>query len=155
MHAPLQFRRALIADAALLSGIARAAKQYWGYPPEWMEAWAEVLTITPEYLQAQPVCVAEQAGQAVGFFGLRGAEDGWHLEHLWVRPAFVRRGYGRELFTEARRLARQAGATELLIKSDPNAEAFYLRMGAVRTGQEVYLLLGRIRRELPELTCPL
>jgi len=154
MDVPLQFRRALVADAVMLSGIARAAKQYWGYPPDWMEAWSEALTITPEYLQTQPVCVAELEGQVVGFFGLREAEDGWHLEHLWVRPAFVRRGLGRKFFTEARRLARQAGATELRIKSDPNAEAFYLRMGAVRTGQEVYLLLGKIRRELPELTCP-
>lgn len=155
MDAPLQFRRALVADAVLLSGIARAAKQYWGYPPDWMEAWSEVLTIAPDYLQTQPVCVAELAGEPVGFFGLRLAEDGCHLEHLWVRPAFVRGGIGRALFTEARRLARQAGATELLIKSDPHAEAFYLKMGAVRTGQEVYLLLGKIRRELPELSCQL
>ena len=149
------FRRARPEDAALLSGIAHAGKQYWGYPAEWIAAWEEVLTIEPDYIGTQPVVVAEVADIAVGFFGLRVAEDGWHLEHLWLRPGHIRRGVGRTLFNEARRLARQGGATELLIKSDPHAEAFYLKMGAVRTGQEVYLLLGKIRRELPELTCAL
>jgi len=145
------FRQAHPEDAALLSGIARAGKQYWGYPADWMEAWEEVLTIEPDYIGRQPVVVAEQAGEAVGFFGLRVGEDGWHLEHLWVRPTHVRQGLGRALFTEALRLLRQAGASVLLIKADPHAEGFYLKMGAVRTGQDVYLLLGKIRRELPEL----
>ena len=155
MHPTPSFRRARPEDAALLSGMARAGKQYWGYPADWMAVWEKVLTITPDYIGSQPVVVAELAGEAAGFFGLRSAEDGWHLEHLWVRPAHIGQGLGRALFAEALRLAGQAGATELLIKSDPHAEAFYLKMGAVRTGQEVYLLLGKIRRELPELTCPL
>ena len=32
-------------------------------------------------------------------------------------------------------LAREAGARTMIIVSDPNAEAFYLRMGARRAGQ--------------------
>ena len=47
------------------------------------------------------------------------------------------------------------GVVELHIKSDPNAEAFYLKMGAVRTGQEVYMLLGKFRREVPLLVYPI
>jgi hypothetical protein len=35
------------------------------------------------------------------------------------------------------------------IKADPNAEPFYLKMGAIRQGLEVYQLLGKIRREVP------
>ena len=49
------------------------------------------------------------------------------------------------------REARAGGATELLIKSDPNAEPFYLRMGAERVQVETYLLLGAIPRTVPHL----
>jgi GNAT superfamily N-acetyltransferase len=71
---------------------------------------------------------------------------------LWVRVEFHGRGLGRRLFTEAARLADELGAAELLIKCDPNAEPFYLKMGAVRIGLEVYDLLGGIRRDVPQLS---
>lgn len=145
------FRRARSDEAALLTAIALAGKQYWGYPTEWMEAWRHDLTVFPAYLEDQPVAVAEVAGEMVGFVGLSMAANGRHLEHLWLRPAQIGRGLGRALFEEGVRLARAAGETELRIKSDPNAEPFYLKMGAVRTGQEVYHLLGKIRREVPLL----
>ena len=135
----------------MLSEVAFAAKQHWGYSVEWMEAWREELTATPEYLHAQPVYVATEEGRIAGFFGLKSAADGHHLEHLWLLPAFIGRGLGRALFGEAVQQARPAGATELRIKSDPNAEGFYLKMGAVRTGLEESLFLGRFRREVPLL----
>ena len=132
--------------------IAFAAKQNWGYPAEWMAEWRGELTVTPEYIRNHPVFVAKKAGRIVGFFGLKSSKDGWHLEHLWLRPAYIGRGLGRALFVKAVQQARIEGVTELQIKSDPNAEQFYLKMGAVRTGQEKYLLLGRFRREVPLLS---
>jgi GNAT superfamily N-acetyltransferase len=145
------FRRAQPQDAVALTQIALAAKQSWGYPDEWMAEWRADLTITPGYIGASPVWVAELEGTAAGFLGLVRTDGHWHLEHLWVRPAWHGRGLGRALFNEAVRQARAVGATELHIKSDPNAEPFYLKMGAVRTGVEVYELLGKFRREVPQL----
>jgi hypothetical protein len=49
------------------------------------------------------------------------------------------------------RQARALGVSKLRIKSGPNAEPFYLKMGAGRTGLEVYQLPGHIRREVPLL----
>lgn len=49
------------------------------------------------------------------------------------------------------RLARTEAVAEVLINSDAQAEPFYLKMGAVRIGQEVYQLPGGIRREVPRL----
>ena len=135
----------------MLSEVAFAAKQHWGYPAEWMAQWRDELRLTPEYISAQPVYVAKQAGKIVGFFGLNLLGDGKHLEHLWLRPAYIGQGLGRALFIEAVRQARIARVTELRIKSDPNAESFYLRMGAVRVGLEKYRLLGKVRREVPLL----
>ena len=149
------FRRAQPAEAAALTQIAFAAKQSWGYPDEWMGEWRTDLTIAPGYIESSPVCVAEMAGVVAGFTGLVYAGKEWHLEHLWVQPAWHGRGLGRALFAEALLMAGEVGATELLIKADPNAEAFYRKMGAQRTGVEVYDLLGKIRREVPQLTYPL
>lgn len=146
------FRRARPAEAAALTQIAFAAKQSWGYPDEWMAEWRADLTIAPGYIESSPVGVAEMAGRAAGFMGLVYADRQWHLEHLWVLPAWQGRGLGRALFAEAVRMAREAGAPELRIKADPNAEPFYLKMGAARTGLEVYALLGKIRREVPLLS---
>ena len=128
------------------------SKQSWGYPDEWLAAWRADLTLSSDYICAQPVWVAEVEGATAGFLGLDRRAGVWHLEHLWLLPAFIGKGVGRLLFAEAVRQARVAGAKELQIKSDPNAEPFYLKMGAVRTGLEVYQLLGKIPREVPQMT---
>ena len=146
------FRPARPDEAAALTQIALAAKQSWGYPDEWMAEWRPDLTIAPGYIGSSPVRVAELGGTTAGFLGLVRADGSWHLEHLWVLPAFHGHGLGRALFAEAVKQARAVGATELRIKSDPNAEPFYLKMGAVRTGLEVYQLLGKIPREVPHLS---
>ena len=116
-----------------------------------MAEWLAGLTITPEFVRTQRVGVAEQAGAVMGFYSLRREAGQWHLEHLWLCPAHMGHGHGRLLYAEAVRQAHAEGATELHIAADPNAEPFYLKMGAVRTGVEIYQLPGRHRRELPRL----
>ena len=152
MKATPVFRRARPEEAPALSAIALAAKQSWGYPDEWLEAWRADLTLSPDYVRERPVWIAEVTGVTAGFLGLDRRAGVWHLEHLWLLPAFIGQGLGRGLFAAAVRLAGAEGATELQIRSDPHAESFYLKMGAVRTGLEVYQLLGKIPREVPHLT---
>lgn len=48
------------------------------------------------------------------------------------------------------RVAARHGAREMTIDSDPHAEAFYLRMGAVRIG-EVPADMDGVVRHLPRL----
>lgn len=113
-----------------------------------MEVWADQLQITAEIIAHQFVYVGERDGALVGFYSLRREEARWHLEHLWLDPTTIGRGYGRELFEAAVAMARRLGARELHIKADPNAEPFYRKMGAVRRELEIYELLGT-RREVP------
>jgi GNAT superfamily N-acetyltransferase len=143
-------RRGRPAEAAELTAIAWAAKQYWGYPAAWMTEWASVLTIAPEFIAENSVLVAEERGEIVGFAALESkAEQGW-IEHLWVKPRCMRRGIGTLLFAAIENHARTTGVTQLVVESDPNAEEFYRRMGASPVGR-VSADVGGTERWLPLL----
>ncbi|MEM6338144.1 MAG: GNAT family N-acetyltransferase [Bacteroidota bacterium] len=138
-------------DAPRLSDIAWAAKQHWGYPAGWMEAWRSGLTFTPAYIAAHRVFVAELEGVPAGCCALEGTTGEIQLEHLWIDPAYFGRGIGKALFHHAAQAARDAGATRLCIHSDPNASGFYERMGATLSGSVPAHTLGHTRR-LPVYT---
>jgi GNAT superfamily N-acetyltransferase len=144
-------RPAAPSEAEALTALALAGKRHWGYPERWLEAWRELLTITPDYLAAHIVfCAEDAAGRVVGFYALEFDGGRCRLEHLWLAPSLIGGGLGRRLFEHAVQAARALGATELLIEADPNAEGFYLHMGARRTGETVSRLTGE-ERVLPQL----
>lgn len=131
----MKIRRAQESDAVVLTRIAHESKRHWGYPECWIELWRNDLTITPEFIAGNEVYLAEDGNEALGCYGLTSGTPNWTLEHFWVRPAAMGRGVGRRLFEHARAVAESAGAKILEIDADPNAEPFYLRMGAVRIGE--------------------
>ena len=148
MH--VQIVRAHPADAPVLSAIAWAAKAHWGYPESWLEQWREQLTFTPEFVAANETFFARRDRRIVGCYALVATVEALDLAHLWVRPAEMGHGIGRLLFTHALGRAAARGACRLTIESDPNAEAFYLHLGAVRVGR-VATEIGGQPRELPLL----
>ena len=46
----LLMRRARSEDIGVLSDIAVRAKQHWGYPEHWIDAWRDELKVTVAYL---------------------------------------------------------------------------------------------------------
>jgi GNAT superfamily N-acetyltransferase len=144
-------RPAAPSEAEVLTALALAGKQYWGYPELWLEAWRGSLTITPEYVAAHLVFCAEDATErVVGFYALQRDGEHCQLEHLWLAPSVIGGGLGRRLFQRAMQTAQALRAAELLIEADPNAEGFYLHMGARRIGETVSRLTGE-ERVLPQL----
>jgi GNAT superfamily N-acetyltransferase len=137
-------------DAAVLTGIAFAAKRHWGYPEKWIESWRDALTIQPEFIASHGIFAAILDGRTVGFYALGRKDHRLDLQHLWVLPDVMGRGVGRSLFLHGLERARTWGCRELEIESDPNAEGFYLHMGAHRVGVNIKELDGQ-RRELPVL----
>lgn len=125
--------------------MAFAAKSHWGYPQTWMRRWEEALTVTPEYVSANPTYAAVADQEIVGFCALRVRSDEALLDHLWVLPAAMRKGVGRALFTHAEKTAREFGAASLKIVGDPHAEGFYRRMGALLYGREDAAIDGQAR----------
>jgi GNAT superfamily N-acetyltransferase len=143
-------RRALPHESELLTQIAHAAKRTWNYPESWIQAWREHLTFTAAYIAENDVHVIEDGGEIKGFHAVALHGSAAWLEHLWVAPKSMRQGLGRELFVHATRTARARGASELQIECDPNAEGFYLKMGALRTGEVSSVIEGE-PRSVPRL----
>jgi GNAT superfamily N-acetyltransferase len=140
--------RARSEDAGTLTQIAHAAKRHWSYPETWIEAWRDTLTMLPEFVTANVAYIAVEDGRAIGFYVLTNEPDGPHLDHLWVQPSSMGRGIGRALFEHAAAEVNRLGFHSMKIEADPNAEAFYKRMGAVRAGTARSEICGK-RRELP------
>lgn len=147
----LEIRRAQREEADALTALCRRAKAHWGYPAKWLAAWESDLRVTPDEAGSGAMFVGHTARDGVvGFFRLRRPSRRWHLEHLWVEPSCLGRGFGRALLQAACAEARGRGARRVHLTSDPHAEAFYVKQGARRAGEREYVLQGT-RRVLPRL----
>lgn len=130
----MTIRPAYHTDAEHLTAIAHEAKRHWGYPDELIALWRDALTITPGFIDEHITCCTLHDAEIAGFYAISHAGRTFELEHMWVQPRYMGRGCGSRMFAHAVETIRAHGGTMLLIASDPNAEAFYLRMGALRIG---------------------
>lgn len=80
-----------------------------------------------------------------GYYSLKQDTEGFWLENLWILPEYMGQGIGKQLFQHALERSRAQGVYNLKIESDPNAQAFYEKMGAVKTGEHQYELEGQPR----------
>ena len=139
-EASIAIRRARPEDVDTLTALALRSKAHWGYEQELLELWRPDLEVDPEDLKQGCVLAAIDAEVIVGFCTVlptatRLREPGrGELEALFVDPGWIGRGIGRQLMSEACELASARGLTSLEIWADPNAEAFYRAIGAVRVG---------------------
>ncbi|MDQ2974514.1 MAG: GNAT family N-acetyltransferase [Acidobacteriota bacterium] len=147
----MKIRKASTEDAETLTRIAQDAKRHWGYPEHWITHWQDDLTISPDYVVANQVFVAEHDTQILGFYALIIRQEKAELDHMWVAPAHIGSGVGKELFIHAMQNAAGSNLQEVTISSDPNAEGFYQKMGAHRVGETVLDIDGQ-SRALPRLT---
>jgi N-acetylglutamate synthase-like GNAT family acetyltransferase len=82
------------------------------------------------------VRVAEQNGAVVGFAVLlERSGDACELDGLFVEPDRMRAGVGRRLVEDAKRIARERGATRIDVVANPQAGAFYEAVGFTRVGE--------------------
>jgi ribosomal protein S18 acetylase RimI-like enzyme len=143
-------RPAATSEASVLTNLALEAKRYWGYPEHWIKHWESDLTISSDFIHDNHVYVAEQNGQIQGFYALIVTGDKAELDHLWVKPALIGTGIGKELFLDAMERAAALKVIAVEISSDPNAAGFYRRMGASEIGESDASFDGVIRK-LPRL----
>ncbi len=141
----MRIRRASPEDSTTLTQIAHDAKQHWGYPDHWIEHWRDDLTISADFINSNPVYVAEHDEALVGFYALVVGEEKAVLDHLWVTPEYIGSGIGKQLFLHAMQGAAGQNFSAVEISSDPHAEGFYQKMGAYRMGETVSEIDGEPR----------
>jgi len=122
-------------EADALSALALRSKAHWGYDAEFLEACRSELTFGADFIDSGEVRLVENGGGPIGFYSLVPWNSDVELGHLFVDPDYVRQGIGRLLWEDAVRRAVVLGYDRLIIESDPNAEDFYLKLGAERIGE--------------------
>ncbi|MER6990807.1 GNAT family N-acetyltransferase [Saccharopolyspora hirsuta] len=137
-------------EAAVLSELALRSKAHWGYDQEFLETCRAELTLRPQDLVDQRATVAQVGDRVAGFYTLAGQAPEGELACLFVEPDHIGSGVGTRLWQHAADTARALGFERFTIDSDPFAEDFYLKMGAVRTGATPSSSFPG--RELPQLT---
>lgn len=121
-------------EAEALSALCRRSKAHWGYDEAFMARSAVSLAVRPEAVAAGRVFVASYTDRPDSVLGIAElapiADSVIDLDKLFVDPPAIGHGAGARLFAHAVAEARQRGARTLTILADPNAAAFYERMGA-------------------------
>jgi len=96
----------------------------------------DAIELPVEQIAAGLVRVAEQDGVVVGFAVLlERSGDACELDGLFVEPDRMRRGVGRRLVEDAKRIAGERGATRIDVVANPQAVAFYEAVGFTTVGQ--------------------
>ncbi len=106
----IEIRKANGDDAGVLTEIAQAAKQFWGFPDDWADYWKEDLFITPDFINRNEVYLAMRGGEVAGFSAIGEKNGRAELERLWVKPKHIGSGAGRELFMHAMERACELNA---------------------------------------------
>jgi GNAT superfamily N-acetyltransferase len=123
-----------VAELSALSELCLRSKAVWGYDAAFMAACRAELTFHPDELSSSRIAVAERAGTILGVAQVKQIGQEADLAKLFVEPASLRDGIGRVLFDWAIDVARDMGATRLVIEADPDAAPFYRRLGAHDAG---------------------
>lgn len=122
-------------EAAALGELALRSKAHWDYDQAFLDACRAELAFTPRDVASRRIMVAQEGERLLGFYSVDGRAPEGELGNLWLEPGAIGRGLGRLLWQHALDTARANGFTVLHIAADPNAEGFYVAMGAVRAGE--------------------
>ena len=135
-------------DAHELSALALRSKAHWGYPQKFLEQCRDELTYSPEDIASGRYSFrAIKTGESIAAFYAIEWLDGskCELEALFVDPASIGCGLGRQLINDAKRLAGSRGMRCLRVQGDPHAAGFYLACGGKDVGvRESASIAGRM-----------
>jgi maltose O-acetyltransferase len=137
----LVIRKAMPEDAKTLTDISFQAKRFWKYPEEYYKKWENELTITEDYIKCNIVYVALIKKSIVGYysviynpkdqiFGKVLMKSGYWMEHIFIRPDYMKNKIGTKLIDHLKCLCKDFGIKKLTVFVDPNAKGFYEKTGA-------------------------
>jgi GNAT superfamily N-acetyltransferase len=149
----LQLLAATAEHAELLSELAYRSEAYWGNDEEYMDQFRLHYNVTIKFILENPVRLLEENHSPVGFWGLITTESGWELEFFYIEARLIGKGYGRKLWDSLIGECGKIGVESFEFVTSPEAEQFYLKMGAKTIGHVESLvrkgrIIPRLRYEL-------
>jgi N-acetylglutamate synthase-like GNAT family acetyltransferase len=134
----MNIRSARSEDATIITALSLRSKAHWGYDDNFMQDCEEELSHSVEDLfdKNRHYALVEIDNQIAGFYTLEDIHNAKiDLLTLFIDPNSMNCGLGRLLFNDACKVAKSMGADLLEVQSDPYAEAFYQKMGAMTVGR--------------------
>jgi GNAT superfamily N-acetyltransferase len=125
----LQIRRATHQDMQALTDLMHASSAYHGQYAPMLQGYQ----VKPEQIENDLMYLAELEGEIIGFYSLIVNREP-ELDLMFVSDAYQGRNIGKLLFEHMRQTAKNHNIPVVKIISNPPAENFYIRMGAIRTG---------------------
>jgi hypothetical protein len=137
-------RRARPDEASMLSELALAAKEFWGYDQAFIESCRAELSFSPDDVARRHFVVADLGGMVAGFYSLDGQPPAGELGNMWVRPGEIGTGLGRVMWHDAMAAAAAAGFEYLEISAEPDAEGWHAPAGRRACGPRPLAQDGQI-----------
>ncbi|MEC4054137.1 GNAT family N-acetyltransferase [Myroides odoratimimus] len=142
----ISYQNATVADCELLTETALISKKYWGYREEYMSMWTDNLTITDINFRKGELTKCFYAGEYIGFFELEDKGPYLCIDHFWLLPKYINKGYGRMIMSHIKAIAKSRGYKYLEVYAEPNANIFYEKMGGVCVRQVLTSVPGRMMK---------
>jgi predicted N-acetyltransferase YhbS len=132
----VEIRPAQLSEREELEGLQRRSSMHHPMYRRQLAAHPDAIELPAGQIRAGLVRVAEQDGAIVGFAVLLDRHgETCELDGLFVEPARMRAGVGRRLVDDAKRIARERGATRIDVVANPQAAAFYKAVGFIAVGE--------------------
>ena len=131
----MRVRTAAMKDREALIDLTFRSKAHWGYDAAFMESVRGELKVPVKHIEAGYVHVLEDGEDLAGFFSLIETNGKWELDFFFLDPRYIGKGFGTELWKAVMDEAKRREIGTFDVVADPNAEGFYLRMGAERVGE--------------------
>lgn len=145
----INIERAAAADHSVLTQISFESKAFWGYSTAQLETWKHDLIITPEYIAQNNLYKMVLNSDIIGFYSfIRSSDDHIILEHLFVLPEHIGKGFGKNLLDHFLKIAEDLKSKSITLEADPHAESFYKKFGFTIFGYKESSVAGRF---LPEM----
>nr|WP_171654905.1 GNAT family N-acetyltransferase [Paenibacillus foliorum] len=92
------------------------------------------MKVSEQDIQRDSIFIFEEDDSIKGFYHFRAVGEEAELVWLFIKPASIGKGIGKSLWQHLMNTIKGMHIQEFIIKSDPHAEEFYLRLGAKRIG---------------------
>ena len=142
----LSIRQAITNDINVINHLFFLSKGSWGYDEAFMHQCMSEYSITIDKILCNAFYLFYVDEVLAGFYSfIQEVNERAELDYFFLHPNYFGKGIGLKLWDACINTAKNIKITEFILYSDPNAEAFYLKMGCRKIGeQESPMIKGRL-----------